>query len=82
MLGNRSVVHGCSNIADLNTGVSLQNSPVLKESALLAGVQYRCLVTNGNSSQGRFRKYGKMLEKKKEFQEIRWEIQVNQLEIK
>ena len=27
------------------------------------GVQYRCLVTNGNSSQGRFRKYGKILEK-------------------
>ena len=26
-------VHGCSNIADLNTGVSLQSSPILKESA-------------------------------------------------
>ena len=33
MPGNRSVVHGCSNIGDLNTGVSLHNSPVLKESA-------------------------------------------------
>ena len=33
MPGKRFVVHGCSNIADLNTGVSLHNSPVLKESA-------------------------------------------------
>ena len=33
MPGNRSVVHGCSNIGDLNTGVSLHNSSVLKESA-------------------------------------------------
>ena len=33
MPGNRSAVHGCTNIADLNTGVSLHNSPVLKESA-------------------------------------------------
>ena len=69
MAGNRSVVHGCSNVADLNTGVSLHNSPELKESAryfgdfcdlfysnslLWAGVQYRCLVINRNSSQGRF----------------------------
>ena len=29
----RDVVHGCSNIADLNTGVSLHSSPLLKESA-------------------------------------------------
>ena len=33
MPGKRCVVHGCSNIADLNTGVSLHNSSVLKESA-------------------------------------------------
>ena len=47
------------------------------------GVQYRCLVINGNSSQGRFRNYGKiLLEKEKQFQEIRWEIQANQVEIK
>ena len=26
-------MHGCSNVADLNTGVSLHSSPVLKESA-------------------------------------------------
>ena len=31
--GGRDVVHGCSNIADLNTGVSLHSSSVLKESA-------------------------------------------------
>ena len=70
---------GCSNIADFNTGVSLHNFPVLKESAryfvgdfasvlfkfFALGVQYRCLVINGNSSHGRFQKYGKILEKKK-----------------
>ena len=82
MPGKRCVVHGCSNIADLNTGVSLHSSPVLKESArcllvilrsvlntlkycLALGVQYRCLDINGKSSQGRFRTYGKILEKKK-----------------
>ena len=46
------------------------------------GVQYRYLVINGNSNQGRFRKFGKILEKEKQFQEIRWEIQANQVEIK
>ena len=86
MPGKRCVVHGCSNIADLNTRVSLHNSPVLKESARYfvghfaicsimkfsaLGVQYRCLVINGNSRQGRFRKYGKIFEKEKQFQEIR-----------
>ena len=29
----RKDVHACSNVADLNTGVSLHSSPVLKESA-------------------------------------------------
>ena len=33
MPGKRCVLHGSSNIADLNTGVSLHSSPVLKESA-------------------------------------------------
>ena len=33
MSGKRCVVHGWSNIADLNTGVFLHSSPVLKESA-------------------------------------------------
>ena len=33
MPGKRCVVHGCSNIAAFNTGVSLHSSPVLKESA-------------------------------------------------
>ena len=28
-------MHGCSNIADLNTGVSLHSRPVLKENARL-----------------------------------------------
>ena len=86
MPGTRCVVDSCSNIADLNTGVSLHSSPVLKESArcllvilrsvlntlkycLALGVQYRvqyrCLDINGKSSQGRFRTYGKILEKKK-----------------
>ena len=37
MPGNKSVVHGCSNIAVLNTGVSLHNSPELKESARYFG---------------------------------------------
>ena len=32
--------------------------------------------------QGRFQKYGKVLEKENQFQEIRWEIQANQVEIK
>ena len=88
---------GCSNIADFNSGVSLHFFPVLKESAqyfvgdfaiweqfkfFALGVQYRCLVINGNPSHGRFRKYGKILEKKKQFQEIWWEIQANQVEIK
>ena len=87
---------GCSNIADFNTGVSLHSFPVLKESAryfvgdfaicsiqvFALGVQYRCLVINGNSSHGRFRKYGKILGKKKQFQEIWWEIQANQVDVK
>ena len=30
-------VHGCSNIADLNTGVSLHSSPVLMETARYFG---------------------------------------------
>ena len=30
MPGKGYGVHGCSNIADLNTGVSLHSSPVLK----------------------------------------------------
>ena len=30
-------MHGCSNIADLNTGVSLHSSPVLKETARYFG---------------------------------------------
>ena len=80
-------LHGCSNIADLNTGVSLHSSPVLKETAryfggdfaicskhfkcFALGVQCRFLDINGNSSQGRFSKYGKILEKKKQFREIR-----------
>ena len=90
MPGKRCVVHGCSNIADLNTGVSLHSSPVLKESArcllvILRSVlnTLKCLAlgVNGNSSQGRFRTYGKILEKKKQFEEIRWEIQANQVEI-
>ena len=91
-------MHGCSNIADLNTGVSLRSSPVLMETAqyfggdvaicsehfksFALGVQCRCLDVNGNSSQGRFPKYGKILEKKKQFREIRKEIQANQVEIK
>ena len=29
----KDVVHGCSNIADLNTWVSLHSGPVLKENA-------------------------------------------------
>ena len=82
----KDVVYGCSNIADLNTGVSLDSSPVLKENArhfvsvcaicskhfkcFALGVQCRYLDINGNSSQGRFRKYGKILEKKKQFREI------------
>ena len=33
MRGKRCVVHGSSNTADLDTGVSLHSSPVLKESA-------------------------------------------------
>ena len=33
MPGKRCVVHGCSNSADFNTGVSLHSFPVLKESA-------------------------------------------------
>ena len=81
-------MHGCSNVADLNTGVSLLSSPVLKESAryfvgdfaicsvkhfkcFALGVQRRCLDIYGNSSQDRFPKYGKILEKKKQFREIR-----------
>ena len=80
-------MHGCSNVADLNTGVSLHSSPVLKESAryfvgdfaiyskhfkcFALGVQCRCLDINRNSSQGGFPKYGKILEKKKQFREIR-----------
>ena len=79
-------MHGCSNIADLNIGVSLHSSPVLKERAryfvgdfaicskhfkcFALGVQRRFLDVNGNSSQGRFPKYGKLLEKKKQFGEI------------
>ena len=94
----KDVLHGCSNTADLNTGVSLHSSPVLMENArhfvgdfaicskyfkcFALGVQCRYLDINGNSSQGRFRKYGKILEKKKQFREIRWEIQANQVEIK
>ena len=90
-------MHGCSNIADLNTGVSLQSSPVLKESAryfvgdfaicskhfkcFALGVQCRCLDINGNSSQGRFRKYGKILEKKKQFREIRWDTEQRERKI-
>ena len=31
---------------------------------LALGIQYRCLDIDGNSSQGRFRKYEKLLEKK------------------
>ena len=81
---------GCSNIADFNTGVSLHSFPDILLAILRSvlfkffalGVQYRCLVINGNSSHGRFRKYGKILEKKKQFQEIWWEIQANQVEIK
>ena len=82
-------VHGCSNIADLNTRVSLHSSPVLMETAryfggdfaicskhfrsalLQLGVQCRFLDINGNSSQGRFPKCGKILKKKKQFREIR-----------
>ena len=80
-------LHGCSDIADLNSGVSLHSSPVLKETAryfggdfaicskhfkcFALGVQCRFLDINGNSSQGRFSKYGKILEKKKQFREIR-----------
>ena len=72
-------MHGCSNIADLNTGVSLHSSPVLKESVQyfvgdfaicsiqVRCVQYRYLFVNGNFSQGRFGKYGKILEKEKQF---------------
>ena len=30
-------VHGCSNIADLNTGLSLQSSPVLGEEKTISG---------------------------------------------
>ena len=68
-------MHGCSNIADLNTGVSLHSSPVLMETARYfggdfaicsikhfkssaLGVQCRFLDINGNSSRGRFPKYG------------------------
>ena len=77
--GGKDVVHSCSNIAYLNTGVSLHSSPVLKVIArhfvgyfaicskyfkrFALGVQCRCL--DINSSQGRFRKCGKILEKKK-----------------
>ena len=91
-------MHRCSNIADRNTGVSLHSSPVLKESAryfvgdfticsnhfncVALGVQCGCLDINGNSNQGRFREYGKILEKKKQFREIRWEIQANHVEVK
>ena len=80
-------MHACSNVADLNTGVSFHSSPVLKESARYSvgdfaicskhfkcfalGVQCRCKDINGNSSQGRFPKYGKILEKKNQFREIR-----------
>ena len=77
-------MHGCSNIANLNTGASLLSSPVLKETARYFGgdfaicskcfaldVQCRFLDINGISSQGRFPKYGKILEKKKQFREIR-----------
>ena len=72
-------VHGCSNIADLNTGVSLHSSPVLMETAryfggdfaifskhfkcFALGVQCRFLDITGNPSQGLFPKYGKILEK-------------------
>ena len=49
MPGKRCVVHGCSNIADLNTGVSLHSSPVLKESAryfvgdfAICSIEVRC----------------------------------------
>ena len=80
-------MHGCSNIVDLNTGVSLQSSPVLNESAryfvgdfaicskpckcFALGVHSRCLDIKGNSSQRQFPKYGKILDKKKQFREIR-----------
>ena len=80
-------MHACSNVADLNTGVSFHSSPVLKESArylvgdfaicskhfkcFALGGQCRCKDINGNSSQGRFPKYGKILEKKNQFREIR-----------
>ena len=36
MPGKRYGVHGCSNIADLNTGVSLHSSPVLKAAKYLS----------------------------------------------
>ena len=49
MPGKRCVLHGSSNIADLNTGVSLHSSPVLKESAryfvgdfAISSIQVRC----------------------------------------
>ena len=35
-------------------------------------------VFRGKLLQGRFQKYGKVLEKENQFQEIRWEIQANQ----
>ena len=72
-------MHGCSNVADLNTVVSLHSSAVLKESAryfvgdfaicskhfkcFALGVQCRFLDITGNPSQGLFPKYGKILEK-------------------
>ena len=63
----KDVVHGCRNIVDLNLGVSLHSSPVLRENArhfvgyfavcskhfkrFALGVQCRCLDINRNSSQ-------------------------------
>ena len=64
MLGKRSVVHGCTNIADLNSLVLKESARYLKKlilvddfaicfktsKCLALSVQYRCLDLEGNSS--------------------------------
>ena len=42
-------MHGCSNIADLNTGVSLYSSPVLKENARHFAVILRSVLSTASA---------------------------------
>ena len=56
-------MHGCSNIADLDTGVSLHSSPVLKETARYFGGDFSICAKHYTTETGRlfFRRRTKQL---------------------